>query len=193
MTAIPVLGPNVPHRGNAPLRAFGRFVLALMRFRVEGNLPNVPKMVIAVAPHTSNWDFVLGAAVMFATDLRLEFLAKHTLFWRPFGSLMRWMGGIPVDRASAHGLVGEAVAAFTAVPSRVLAITPEGTRKKVRRYKSGFLHIARGAGVPVVLASLDWGRHVVVFGPEFETTGDCEADITKIEAHFADVRGKRAR
>ena len=193
MTPVPVLGPLVPHRGSALLRAIGRFMLALMRFRVEGNLPNMPKMVVAVAPHTSNWDFVVGMAAMFALDLRLDFLAKHTLFWRPLGTFMRWIGGIPVDRTSAHGVVGEAVCAFASVPARVLAIAPEGTRRKVGRYKSGFLHIARGAGVPVVLATFDWARRSIVLGPEFATSDDPETDLKRIEAFYANVRGKRPR
>ncbi|HUL94413.1 MAG TPA: 1-acyl-sn-glycerol-3-phosphate acyltransferase [Usitatibacter sp.] len=193
MTPIPPLGPSVPRRGSAALRALGRAVLAAMRFRVVGEIPDVPKMVIAVAPHTSNWDFVVGAATMFALDLKLDFLAKHTLFRGPFGPVLRWMGGIPVDRASAHGVVGEAVEAFAAVPARVLAIAPEGTRKKVTRYKTGFLHIARGAGVPVLLATFDWGARCVRMGPLFDTSDDPEADIVRIEAFYARVRGRRPR
>ena len=190
---IPRLGPSVPQRGSAVLRALGRAVLALMRFRIEGGLPDTPRMVIAAAPHTSNWDFVVGAATMFALDLRLDFLAKHTLFRGPFGPVLRWMGGIPVDRAAAHGVVGEAIAAFAAVPARVLAIAPEGTRRKVDRFKSGFLHIARGAGVPLVLATFDYGARTLRLGPVFVLGEDPEADLARVEAFYAGVRGKRPR
>jgi 1-acyl-sn-glycerol-3-phosphate acyltransferase len=149
--------------------------------------------VIAVAPHTSNWDFVVGAAAMFALDLRLTFIGKHTLFRWPFGAVMRWMGGVPVDRSSAHGVVGDAVRAFECVDTRVLAIAPEGTRKRVERFRSGFLHIARGARVPVLLATLDWGERCVRLGPLFTPGGDLEGELRRVEAFYAPVRGKRAR
>ena len=108
---IPPLGASVPRRGSAPLRAAGRALLAAMGWRVEGEIPDLPKFVIAVAPHTSNWDFVVGMGAMFALDLRLSFLGKHTLFRGPYAPLLRWLGGIPVDRGSPHGVVGEAVQA----------------------------------------------------------------------------------
>ncbi len=171
----------------------GRALLAALRFRVEGQVPDVPKFVIAVAPHTSNWDFVVGAATMFALDLRLAFIGKHTLFRPPFGGLMRWMGGIPVDRASAHGVVAQSVEAFERMERRVLAIAPEGTRKRMPQFKSGFLHIARGARVPVVLASLDYEARCVRLGPTIVPGEDVEGDRKRIEAHFASVRGKRPR
>jgi len=164
-----------------------------MGWRVEGDLPNLPKFVVAVAPHTSNWDFVVGIAVMFALDLRIGFLGKHTLFRWPFGALMRWMGGIPVDRASPHGVVGDSVAAFSRMDRRILAIAPEGTRRQVKQFKSGFLQIARGAQVPVLLASLDYEARAVRFGPTFSPGEDVEADRRRTEAFFAPVRGKRPR
>ncbi|HSN21178.1 MAG TPA: lysophospholipid acyltransferase family protein [Usitatibacter sp.] len=193
MTAQPTLGGAVPRRGNAALAASGRAVLRLLGWRIEGDIPDIPKMVIAVAPHTSNWDFVVGVAAMFALDLRLSFLGKHTLFRGPFGALFRWMGGIPVDRSSPQGVVAECVRAFAACERRVLAIAPQGTRKGSGRFRSGFLHIARGAGVPVVLAALDYGSRRVRIGPVMHPSADVEADLARVEAHFAPVRGKRMR
>jgi 1-acyl-sn-glycerol-3-phosphate acyltransferase len=187
------VGDVVPRRDSALLRAFGRFVLWLLRWRIEGGIPDVPKLVIAVAPHTSNWDFVVGAAAMFALDLQLSFLAKHTLFRGPFGAAMRWMGGIPVDRASPHGLVGDAVAAFERSDRRLLAIAPQGTRSAGARYKSGFLHIAHGACVPVLYASLDYAARCVRLGPMFETCEDVDADLHRVESFYAGVRGKHPR
>jgi 1-acyl-sn-glycerol-3-phosphate acyltransferase len=189
----PLVGASVPRRGSAGSRAVGRAVLRLMRFRVEGEVPDLAKFVIAVAPHTSNWDFVVGAAAMFALDLRLTFIGKHTLFRWPLGGAMRWMGGIPVDRSSAHGAVGDAVRAFERVVQRVLAIAPEGTRRRVERFKSGFLHIARGARVPVLLATLDWRERCVRLGPLFTPGDDLEGELQRVEAFYAPVRGKRAR
>ena len=175
------------------MRAFGRLALALLGWRVEGEIPDLPKFVVAVAPHTSNWDFVVGAAAMFALDLRLSFIGKHTIFRWPLAGLLRWMGGIPVDRTSPHGVVGDAVRAFEGVDRRVLAIAPEGTRSRVERFKSGFLHIAREAKVPVLLASLDYAARTVRFGPLFEPGPDIDAELRRVEAFYAGVRGKRER
>ena len=191
--ATPRLGPSVPHRGSAFVRWMGEAMLAMMGWRVEGEVPDLPKFVIAVAPHTSNWDFVVGMAAMFALDLRLSFLGKHTLFRRPMAPLMRWLGGIPVDRSSHHGVVGDAVRGFEDSAQRVLAIAPEGTRKPVEHFKPGFLHIACAARVPVVLATLDWGAHRLRLGPMIEPGEDIAAELARIEAFFAGVRGKRAR
>jgi 1-acyl-sn-glycerol-3-phosphate acyltransferase len=190
---MPALGAQVPRRGSAPFRAFGRAGLALLGWRVEGEIPNLPKFVIAVAPHTSNWDFVVGVAAMFALDLHIAFIGKDTLFRWPFAGVLQWMGGIPVDRSSPHGVVAESIAAFGRIERRVLVIAPEGTRKRVERFRSGFLHIARGARVPVLLAALDYGGRCVRFGPLVEPGEDVEADRARIEAFFAPVRGKRVR
>lgn len=191
--ALIAVPERVPRRGSALWRGIGRAVLRLYGWSVVGEVPNLPKFVIAVAPHTSNWDFVMGAAAMFALDLRLAFIGKHTLFVWPFSGFLRWMGGIPVDRSSAHGVVAESVAAFRNAGERVLVIAPEGTRRRVAKFKTGFLHIARGAGVPVVLAALDYGERCVRLGPAIAPGADIEADRERIEAHFSTVRGKRAR
>lgn len=193
MSPLPHLGAAIPRRGSGPLRLLGRAMLAAMGWRVEGEVPNLPKLVIGVAPHTSNWDFIVGVAAMFALDLRIEFLGKHTLFRGPLGAFMRWIGGIPVDRGSPQGVVEEAIAAFGRVEQHILAIAPEGTRKGVAHFKSGFLRIARGAGVPVVLAALDYGTRCVRFGPTFVPGEDIEAERARAEAHFKPIRGKRLR
>lgn len=164
-----------------------------MRWRVEGDVPDLPKFVVAVAPHTSNWDFVVGMGVMFALDLKITFIGKHTIFRGPFAPVMRWMGGIPVDRSSPHGVVGDAVRAFERVDQRVLAIAPEGTRRRVERFRSGFMHIARGAGVPVLLASLDYASRCLRFGPLLEPGADVEGDVRRVETFFSTVRGRNAR
>jgi 1-acyl-sn-glycerol-3-phosphate acyltransferase len=175
------------------MRAFGRFVLALMRFDSKGAVPDEPKLVVIVAPHTSNWDFIVGMGTMFALDLRLNFLAKHTLFRGPMGAIFRWMGGIAVDRTSSHGVVGDAIQAFATNERLMLAIAPEGTRKRVEHFKSGFHHIARGANVPLLLASFDWNERCVRLGPPFESSDDVASDLTKIEAYYAPIRGRRDR
>lgn len=191
MSALPALGPAVPRRRSRALVLFGRAVLRLLGWRVVGTVPDLPKFVVAVAPHTSNWDFVIGAAAMFALDLDLAFIGKHTLFRGPFAPLLRGMGGIPVDRSKPHGVVDDSVAAFSCMERRVLALAPQGTRSPVARFKTGFLHIARGAGVPILLAALDYEAKCVRLGPTFNPGADVEADRTWVESHFASVRGKR--
>lgn len=190
---MPAAGPAVPRRESAVLRACGRTVLAMLRWRVEGEIPDLPKFVVAVAPHTSNWDFVVGAAAMFALDLRLSFLGKHTLFRGPFAPVLRAMGGIPVDRSSPHGVVAEAIAAFARSERFILALAPEGTRHGAKRFRSGFLHIARGAGVPILLAALDYEARRVRLGPLLVAGPDLERDRERIQAHFASVKGRRPR
>ena len=191
MTLPPVVGDEVPRRGNRAIVLLGRFLLRAIGWRIEGEVPNLRKFVIAVAPHTSNWDFVVGAAAMFALDLRLSFIGKHTLFVGPFAPVLRWMGGIPVDRSSPHGVVGDSVRAFETVERRILAIAPQGTRKPVPHFKSGFLHIARGAGVPVLLAALDYAARTVRLGPLLTPGEDVEAERESIEAFFAKVKGRK--
>jgi len=182
--------PSIPRRGSAFWRWLGRTLLRLSNWRLEGAFPDVPRCVVAVAPHTSNWDFPVGASAMFALDLKLKFIGKHTLFVWPFAAFLRWMGGIPVDRSAAYGVVGEAVDAFRASPAFMLVIAPEGTRSKVHRFKTGFLHIARGAGVPVALVALDWGTRTIRIGPVVEVGEDIEAERARIEGYYAQFRGR---
>jgi 1-acyl-sn-glycerol-3-phosphate acyltransferase len=162
-----------------------------MGWRVTGEVPDLPKFVAAVAPHTSNWDFLVGVATMFALDLRITFIGKHTLFRWPIGGVMRWLGGVPVDRSASHGVVGDTVSAMASAPQSVVAIAPQGTRSPVARFRSGFLHIARGARVPVVLVSLDYGARCVRFGPMLTPGDDVDADLARVEEFFANVKGKR--
>ncbi|QJR10355.1 hypothetical protein DSM104443_01413 [Usitatibacter rugosus] len=190
---LPVLPERVPRRESPFWRWVGRTVLGSFGWRIEGDLPNLTKFVIAVAPHTSNWDFVFGAATMFALDIRLAFIGKHTIFVWPFSTVLRWMGGIPIDRAAAQGVVAESVRAFRAAGERVLVIAPEGTRRRVEHFRTGFLHIARGAGVPVVLVALDYGHKCVRLGPTIEPGEDVEADRDRVEAHFRPIHGKHPR
>jgi len=191
---------NIPRRGGRIMPAIGKSLMRVFGWRVTGQPPNIRKVMIAVAPHTSNWDFTVGVMTMWSLDLHLNFFGKHTLFKGVFGKWMRSIGGIPVDRDSAHGLVGEAVNAFKERDTLWFAIAPEGTRKKVERFKSGFMHIATQANVPVLLVSFDLVDRVVHFGDVLQPSGDVAADVERIEAYFkpltakidaARVRGKR--
>jgi 1-acyl-sn-glycerol-3-phosphate acyltransferase len=182
---VPTLGPSIPRRRNRFTQAIGRFVLWLMGWRLEGGVPDRPQAVTVVAPHTSNWDFVVGLAAEFAIDLQVRFLAKDSLFKPPLGRFMRAVGGIPVDRKSPEGVVEAATHSFRNEPRLFLVIAPEGTRARVERWKTGFWRIARAAGVPVWTVALDYERRVVRLDPAFETTSDLEADLVALQARFS--------
>ncbi len=184
MPAVPVLGPNVPQRGNAFSRGVGRLGMTLMGFRFEGSIPDVPRLVMIVAPHTSNWDFLVGLFAKLALGLRGRFIGKHTLFRGPFGWFLRWLGGIPVDRRAPGGIVESATLAMRAAERLYLVIAPEGTRKKAPTWKSGFYRIAQGAGVPILPVAFDYGRREIAFAPLFQPTGDYEADLPILRAAF---------
>jgi 1-acyl-sn-glycerol-3-phosphate acyltransferase len=172
-------------------RAVGRGLLALLGWHVDGNLPDLRKAVVIVAPHTSNWDFVLGIAAKLAFGLHASWLGKDSLFRGPFAWFMRRMGGIPVDRSRPQDVVSQSVARFAASERMVLGLSPEGTRKAVARWRSGFYHIARGAGVPIVPVALDWPSRSLVVGPPVQTSADMEADMAALGAFYAPWRGRR--
>jgi 1-acyl-sn-glycerol-3-phosphate acyltransferase len=163
-----------------------------MRWRIDGAIPNLTKLVIIAAPHTSNWDFV-GISAKLALGLRVTFLGKDSLFHFPLGWLMRRWGGIPVDRSASHDVVSGIVTEFARSDRLVLAVAPEGTRKRVDRWRTGFYHIAHGAGVPIVPVALNFGERAIQIGAPFTTTGDLEADILRLQRGFSDVRGKRSK
>jgi 1-acyl-sn-glycerol-3-phosphate acyltransferase len=171
------------------MRALGRLTLWIARFRIEGAIPERAKLVVIVAPHTSNWDFVIGLAARYVVHVRIAWLGKHTLFVWPIGVLFRHWGGIPVDRRSSHDVVAQAVARFADREQLVLAIAPEGTRKAVSRWKTGFWHIAKGAGVPIVPVALDWGRRVVRIGDAVQPGESVDDDVEQLRRFFDGVRG----
>ena len=188
--SIPKLGEAIPARGNRFTRGFWGMMYKLAGWKVEGTLPNLPKFVIIGAPHTSNWDFVVAMALLFAMGFDARWIGKHTLFRAPFGWLMRWFGGMPVVRSKRHGIVDQMVEAFEAQDRLIVGLSPEGTRKRVERWKTGFYHIAHGAGVPIVPGYFDYPRKVIGFGPPFMPTGNLEADIQALQAFYTPFSGK---
>lgn len=159
-------------------------------WRVEGELPAARKFVFIAAPHTSNWDLPFMLATAYILGARISWLGKHTVFWGPFGWFMRALGGIPVDRRSKHNMVQQVAERFAEAEALILAIPPEGTRKRVEYWKSGFYHIARAAQVPVAMGFLDFQRKVSGLGPPLYTTGDVRADMDQIRSFYRDIRGK---
>jgi 1-acyl-sn-glycerol-3-phosphate acyltransferase len=140
--------------------------------------------VLIVAPHTSNWDFPIGLMAMFALNLRGVFLGKHTLFRWPFGGIMRWLGGAPVDRSSAHNVVYQTIALIRGNERLVLVVSPEGTRKKLPKWRTGFYYVAQGAGVPIVPIAFDYSTRTFRVFPPLVPGEDRDADFAVLRAHF---------
>ena len=188
---LPPVGPNVQRAHGGVAAALGRFCMGLTGWRFEGSVPDLRKMVLIVAPHTSNWDFAVGMQAKLALRLGCTFIGKHTLFHWPLGIFMRWLGGIPVDRSKASGFVGEVAAAVRAADQMTVVLAPEGTRKRVEHWKSGFYRIAHEAGVPILPVGFDYSRRVVFFAPLFHPTGDYDKDLPVLRAQYRPEMGMR--
>jgi 1-acyl-sn-glycerol-3-phosphate acyltransferase len=185
------IGPRVPRTARPVLRWCALRLLALLRWRLDVNLPDEPKLVILAAPHTSNWDGVLAILAMLAMDLRLGLFVKHTAFHGVLGRMLRNMGAIPIDRTAPGGIVAQTVEAFRTQPQLVIGIAPEGTRKLAQKWKRGFYLIAQDAQVPVVCAYLDYARRVVGTGTSLRTSGDYARDLETIQAFYRGIVPKR--
>jgi 1-acyl-sn-glycerol-3-phosphate acyltransferase len=190
VTRVPPLAPEIPRRHRPLLQRIGRLAMTLLGWRIDGDLPNLPKFVIIVAPHTSNWDFFAGLFCDLALDMDASWLAKHTIFRGPVGPLLESLGGIPVVRSASHNVVSQVAAEFARRDRLVLAITPEGTRKKVTAWKSGYWHIARAAGVPIVPVGLDFAKRAAVIGPLRYPTDSLEEDEAAFREFFAGITPK---
>ena len=184
------LGPRVPQTRGTLLRRLGLAILRRAGWRIEGTMPDLPKFVVIVAHHTSNWDFPIGLAVKWALGLDPRWLGKDTLFRAPLGWFMRANGGVPVKRSSRENVVEQTAHEFATREKFVLVLAPEGTRKRVDAWRSGFWHVAKRAGVPICCVALDWGRKVVRMGPTVTADeDDATAGIARIRSYYADVQG----
>ncbi len=180
---------RIPTRGNAIGRLVGRVGLRLFGWKVVGEFPDAPKLVIIVAPHTSNWDFVAGFWAYLALDLQCTWFGKHTLFIWPFGAVFRHFGGIPIQRESraASEIVDAYSAEFQSRERMLLALAPEGTRKKVAEWKSGFHRIARKVDAPIIPVALDYRLARVIVGRPFVATDDREGDIAHLRSLYEGI------
>jgi 1-acyl-sn-glycerol-3-phosphate acyltransferase len=188
---VPEVGAAVPRTHGPLAAALGRLMMRLRGWRFEGSVPNEPRMILLVAPHTSNWDFLTGLWAKFALRLKAGFLGKHTLFWWPLGVFLRSIGGIAIDRSKAAGIADDSTRAFRESDRLMLVIAPEGTRSKSKKWKSGFYRIAVAAEVPILLIAFDYRRRVVRLGPLFRPTGDYERDLPEIQSHFDAAMARR--
>lgn len=179
---LPPLPPNAPAFGGPLSRAFGRLLLRMVNMKIGGTLPNVPKAILLGAPHTTNNDLILALGMRYALGLRYSWLMKKEAFFFPFAGLFKSMGGIPVDRKAAKGVVGQVENWFNANEKAWIGITPEGTRSKVDAYKKGYLRIAYATGVPVYAVGVDSETRTLFFDRAMELTGDINID----NAHIRD-------
>ncbi|MGH7537456.1 MAG: lysophospholipid acyltransferase family protein [Gemmatimonadales bacterium] len=167
----------------------------LTGWRMVGELPTEPKLVLIVAPHTSNLDFPVGLMCGYASGVLLHwpygFMAKDSLFRWPVGPVLRWLGGIPIDRSAPQDVVAQMVSVFERYERFLLTITPEGTRRRTSHWKSGFYRIASAARVPLVPVGFDYAHRECRFGPALEPSGNAEADLVKLRAFYSGITPKR--
>lgn len=187
LTLPPTLPRTPPNRF---IRWFAHQLMRVGGWRMVGAFPDLPKAVLIGAPHSSNWDGIWGFAAKIAIGLDVRIVGKHQLFWWPLGPILRRIGVIEVNREAAQGLVGQLSQRFADEERFWLGLAPEGTRKRVERWKPGFWKIAKAAGVPVVPAYFHYPDKVIGIGEPFVLTDDMDADIARIRAWFAPWQGK---
>lgn len=191
-TTIPQLGERLPLRGNGLTRRFFYGIMRALGWRIEGEIPNVPKVVLVGAPHTANQDFFMAVLTALSLGVDMKFVMKHTAFKGPSGTILRYLGGIGLDRDKTRNFVQQIVDEYNSRDQMVMAIMPEGTRATPKGWRSGFYYIAYGAGAPLVLVIFDYTRKVMRIGPTIVPTGDYEADLPLIQSHYIGIMGKYA-
>jgi 1-acyl-sn-glycerol-3-phosphate acyltransferase len=184
------LPPHMPHLRDTWRRRLCRGVLHLCGWSLVGEFPDVPKLVLIAAPHSSWWDGIWGLLMKAAIGADVNFMAKRELFRGPLGSLLRRLGGMPIDRGAAKGVVEQMADQFRQRETFWLGIAPEGTRKPVTRWKSGFWHIARDAGVPVFPVAFHYPDKTIRLGPLFDTSADMDVDHARLRAWYLPFKGK---
>ncbi len=171
------------------LRAISLLGLKIIGWRAIGEPLEHQRCVLIAAPHTSNWDFPLMLMIVLKLRLRIFWMGKHTLFPFPFAWLMKWLGGIPINRSASHSVVNDTVSQYNENDQLIVLIPPEGTRSKVERWKTGFYHIAKNANVPILLGYVDAKNKVAGFADFFTPTGDLEADMVEIRKFYNEKTG----
>jgi 1-acyl-sn-glycerol-3-phosphate acyltransferase len=175
------------------LRFLSNSIMRLVGWRVEGKLPDLPKFVLIAAPHSSNWDFLMFLGVVFRLRANVRFMGKAELFRNPFGWFFYYCGGIPVDRTKSQGLVEQMVGTCQKSEKFILTIAPEGTRHQVTEWKMGFYHIAKNAGIPIVLAVVDGNHKTMRVGQVFHPTESMDTDIKAVQGYFEGMTGINPR
>lgn len=166
-------------------------IFRLLGWSLQGEIPgDLNKYLLAVVPHTSNWDFPLGLLVRSMLGRKVQFIGKHTLFQFPYGFLFRWLGGHPVDRSKSSNYVDSVVEIYNQHDNFAICLAPEGTRKKVDKLRTGFYYIAKKAMVPIILIRFDYATKVITFSEPFYPTEDITSDFEYIHGFFKGAVGK---
>ena len=183
---LPPIPPNMPQvpASRRFSRWLGRTILRLGGWRVIGTFPDIPRLVLIAAPHSSNWDGIWGMAAKMALGFDARILGKDSLFWWPLSVVLRRLGVIPLDRSKPQGVVEQSIELIRQSPQLWFALAPEGTRKPVKEWKSGFIRIARMAQVPIVPAYFHYPDKVIGFGAPFHTSGDDAADMAAVRRWY---------
>ena len=175
------------HRPKA-LQWLGRVVLSFMGWKVNGGISDEhegKKLVVVLAPHTSNWDGILGVAAIAGLDAKITFIGKHTVFkYFALGAFMRYMGGIPVDRTKPGGIIQDAIDQIREMNGTLIGMAPEGTRSKVKEWKTGFLRIAEELNTKIVPASIDFAKKEILLGKIFTPSGNKLKDIADLKKYY---------
>lgn len=159
-------------------------------WRVDITVPDYPKCIICVAPHTSNWDFIIGKLAYSSVGRKAGFMMKSSWFFFPLGLFFKAIGGVPVKRQKGQSLVANMIERFRNATRLVIAITPEGTRKPTARWHTGFLQIAYNTGVPIVLGAIDFKKKEVSIVTKYDPVGDIETDMHNIKQYYKDFTGR---
>ena len=170
-------------------RWLGRTVLSILGWRVEGQIPDLKRLLVIGAPHTSNWDFVLAMATILGLNLRMRWLAKHTIFKRGVVWFMEWLGGIPTDRTQPQAIVERVARLARKGKGVVIGITPEGTRKKALKWKTGFLRIAKTLDCPILMVAINFPTKTIVIGDLYHPSGDNNYDLVAIKQYYDQFQG----
>lgn len=171
-------------------RVFGRAMMRMIGWRLTGSVPDRPKILFVVAPHTSNWDWVIGMCALLGVGFKITYLAKHSLFFWPLGNLIRATGGEPIVRSAPADAVDRLVEQFESHQALYYGLAPEGTRSKVERWKTGFLRVAARTEVVLVLVSFDYAQKEIHIGQEFQPSGDTDQDIQQVMNYFRQFEGR---
>ncbi len=171
------------------LRKIARFGINISGWTIKGRVPDEERIVIIAAPHTSNWDFILAMLAIFGLNIKLRWLGKHSIFKPGFKNFFKWLGGIPVYRDNPSNLIDNVVKIVKKEKSIVIAMTPEGTRKKVKRWKTGFLRIAKQTHSKILLISIDAPTKSIEIGNIFNPTGNSEEDLEFIQKYYSSFKG----
>jgi len=185
-----IVGNDIPRKWPQWLSSFAAWVLTKKGWQVEGELINQKKAILAVAPHTSKWDFFIGLFVVFSFKLNINFFGKHTIFKPPLGAIVRRLGGIAIERSKAHGVVTSIANKIKEADQLILALAPEGTRSPIYPWKMGFMHIAQQAEIPVQVIGLDYARKRIVLGPIIQKVTNIDEQMQTIYTFYDNVCAK---